>query len=323
MYESDWKNEFLQLYTSDTKGDFGKALDLKRKNMPQKLYRYRPVNNDSLFYRFGEIIQGELYMCHPAELNDPFEGCSILHSSAPSEYFRDSSIFQASLKNHVDDETLEYIFDGSDWFEKLIHYVVKSSSSPDRIAANEGALRKTFMVGMEQCNAHFTEVIQKTTRIACFSESSDNLPMWNHYAGGYTGICLEYDVLTNPNIYQVNRLEPVFYVDQLPDMTKIAIRKENSFFTWLDYPVIHKLNDWRYEKEWRLIYNVGSWYFGLEDVPKEYWDKGRTIQFMKPSKIILGMKISPEHEQKIRQYAEIAAIPVVKAQCTQYGLRID
>lgn len=323
MYESDWKNEFLQLYTSDAKGDFGKALDLKRKNMPQKLYRYRPVTNDSLHYRFNEIVQGELYLSRPIDLNDPFEGCSILHNSTPSEYIRNKSSFQASFHKHMDSDTFTRIFEGDDWYEKLIHYVVECSTPPDKIEANKAALDKAVMVGFEHVNSHFSNIIQQESRIACFSETPDNLPMWNHYAGGYTGICLEYEVLKNPNIYQINRLKPVFYVNQLPDITSIALQHKSNPFPWFDCPIIHKLCDWQYEREWRLIYNAGSWYFSPEDVPQEYWEKGRTVQFIKPSKVILGMKITQEHEQNIRHYAELSDIPVVKAKCTQYGLRFD
>ena len=39
--------------------------------------------------------------------------------------------------------------------------------------------------------------------------------------------------------------------------------------------------------------------------------------------LIMGMKISEEHEKKIREYAELAGIPVTKATQTEYGLKID
>ena len=37
----------------------------------------------------------------------------------------------------------------------------------------------------------------------------------------------------------------------------------------------------------------------------------------------MGMRISEEHEIKIREYAEFAGIPAVKAIQTEYGLKID
>lgn len=75
-----WKEEFLKLYVSSQKGDFGKALDLKRSNLPQKLYRFRSLTN--LAYTLEEICEGKIYMAHPKEQNDPFDACSLLHSEA-------------------------------------------------------------------------------------------------------------------------------------------------------------------------------------------------------------------------------------------------
>ena len=67
----DWKDDFLRLYTSESVTDFGEALDLKRKNLPKKLYRYRSLSDETIKYRFAEIVRGELFMSHPKDLNDP------------------------------------------------------------------------------------------------------------------------------------------------------------------------------------------------------------------------------------------------------------
>lgn len=39
----NWIDEFIKLYMSKEKGDFGKALDLKRDKIPTKLYRYHSL----------------------------------------------------------------------------------------------------------------------------------------------------------------------------------------------------------------------------------------------------------------------------------------
>ena len=72
-----------------------------------------------------------------------------------------------------------------------------------------------------------------------------------------------------------------------------------------------------------MIYDAGSWYFGPEDVPKDFWTHGKNIPFIRPSKIIMGMKISEEHEKKIREYARLAGISAIKASQTEYGLKIN
>ena len=125
------------------------------------------------------------------------------------------------------------------------------------------------------------------------------------------------------NIYQLNKLFPVYYVDKMPDMTNRLLQKRHLEFGFMEYLAIHKLKDWRYENEWRLIYDAGSWFFGPEDVPEDFWTHGKSVPFIRPTRIIMGMKISEEHEKKIREYAGLAGISVIKATQTEYGLKID
>ena len=79
------------------------------------------------------------------------------------------------------------------------------------------------------------------------------------------------------NIYQLNKLFPVYYVDKMPDMTNRLLQKRQAEFGFMEYLTIHKLKDWRYENEWRLIYDAGSFYFGPEDVLKDFWTHGKSI----------------------------------------------
>lgn len=66
----------------------------------------------------------------------------------------------------------------------------------------------------------------------------------------------------------------------------------------MEYLSIHKLKDWRYENEWRLIYDTGSWYFGPEDIPKDFWMHGKNIPFIRPDRIIMRMEISKQHKKR-------------------------
>ena len=69
----NWKTEFVELYMSNNIDNFRQALELKRKNIPEKLYRFRSVRSEENLARvLNEIISGQLYMAHPDELNDPF-----------------------------------------------------------------------------------------------------------------------------------------------------------------------------------------------------------------------------------------------------------
>ena len=146
--------------------------------------------------------------------------------------------------------------------------------------------------------------------------------MWHHYTNAHNGICLEYSTKDILDIYQINSLFPIFYVNKLPDIVQMMLKKTNPKFSLWKYMAIHKLIDWSYEDEWRLLYDVGSWYMNSKDVPKEFWEKGKTVRFIQPSRIILGIAINEVYEKKIREIAQKANIPVVRALQTEYGLKI-
>ena len=320
----DWKAEFLELYMSGDAGDFDKALSLKRLHIPKRLYRYRTLSDDSIAkYRFGEIVRGELYMSHPSELNDPFEVTSNLAAFNPSAYMRDKEDFTKLFKDKMSDEDYANVFDSDFWYDNLLTYVAEKSVPQDKVDSTKEALSRVIMGEFEKINSNVSDMTRKMVRLACFTTTPNNLPMWNHYTNGHTGVCLEYNTEDIKNIYQINKLFPVYYVDKMPDMTDRLLQKMRAEFGFMDYLAIHKLKDWRYENEWRLIYDAGSWYFGPEDIPQDFWTHGKSIPFIRPARIIMGMKISEEHEIKIREYAELAGIPAVKAIQTEYGLKID
>ena len=314
-----WKDDVYELLKSNDAKDFGEALRIKRENLPQKLYRYRPVTDENIKLRKKEILLGEIYLSHPDELNDPFEGWSVLKSSDPAVY-ANKEIMMEYYESIGKVEEMQHVFENEEWFDALIEHVAKESVSEDKIQEAKEKLMKISMSGFEDINADMNKMTRKMVRIACFSTSPKNLPMWHHYTNGHTGICLEYDIGKIERIYNINSLFPVYYVEKLPDMTNLVAQKRNLRLRFFDFQSIHKLEDWSYEKEWRLLYNAGSWYYSLEEVPPEYWEKGKSIIFSCPTKIILGKNISDEHEKQIRRYAEMKNIPVVKAMCTEYGL---
>ena len=124
-------------------------------------------------------------------------------------------------------------------------------------------------------------------------------------------------------MYTINRFLPVFYVKELPNVVSAFLENNISGFTLCDYVFMHKLSDWKYEKEWRLVYNASFWYDSLRTIPKEFYEEGKVIDFIRPSKIYLGYKVSEENEQFVREIGERCNIPVVKMQCTNYGLKAE
>ena len=323
MQTVNWKEDFLRLYTSEKVDDYGEALDLKRKHIPTKLYRYRPLDNKSMAFRMGEIVRGELYLSHPKDLNDPFEVSSLLHSSNPSDYLHAKEEFVKTFEGRMDPDTYSRIFSKENFFDELMDFAAENSILTEPTLDIKKVLTEVIMSEFAKLNSYINTRFRNSLRFACFSTTGINLPMWHHYTNGHSGICLEFDTNKIQNIYQLNMLFPVYYVEKLPDMTHMMVQRTHPRFSTIKYQAIHKLKDWSYENEWRLIFDPGAWYYSEEDIPDEYWNQGKTIQFIKPSRVLLGMNILPEHEETVREYAQLAGIPATKTKKTEYGLQIE
>lgn len=308
---------------SDGIENFSAALELKRSHLPLKLYRYRPAAEP--FYALDEICTGEIYLAHHQDLNDPFDASSVMRGTHPMDYMRENTkaryqeTFQPKLEEHI----FRQIFESDHWYDELMTLAAKESVPPEQQKYAVEALRKVIMDEYANVNQAFNTMVHKVSRIACFTTKADNLPMWSHYAGNHTGICLEYEISRAKDICMTNRLFPVFYRKALPDILDRTLNflREKPPFGMIDFFLIHKLADWSYEEEWRLIYNVGSWYFSPNDVPEDFWDHGKKILFLRPSRVLLGAKMKEEYEQLVRQACDQYHIPTAKMIITNFGLK--
>lgn len=313
----NWIDEFIKLYMSKDKGDFGKALDLKKERLPAKLYRYRSLKN--LDYIKNEICNGQIFLSLPCEMNDPFDSRSVLEAGNPGFYAQTKDTYWKRFKPILDSETFDSIFGADDWLDKLLTHITAKYVNEAEVDAMKEKVLKIMMDEIAKFNSNINDMINEMSRFACFTEKNSNLPMWSHYANGHTGVCLEYDISSISNVYIINRLFPVKYVSKLPDGTSLLAQDEISRFSFMDYVLMHKLADWSYETEWRLIFNAGSWFCDADEVPKEFWGNGAPIKFALPSKVFLGTKIE-KNENEIRKWCVELGIPVEKMKCTEYGL---
>lgn len=314
----DWIDEFIKLYSSKEESDFTKALELKRTHIPNKLYRYRTTNK--LEYLKEEICDGEIFLSLPSEMNDPFDSHSVLGEKHPAPYIQSKDEYMSRFKDVMDKDTFDKVFDDDNWFEMMSLFTAEQAGSPNGVNGIKESILYATMKMLENMNTTLNDTINKSYCFACFTEKSTNLPMWNHYANEHTGVCLEYDISTIYDVFIINRLFPIKYTEKLPDGTLLATHHKINEFAFLDYFLMHKLNDWSYEAEWRLIFNPGTWFNSLGEVPKDYWHKGKKIRFSVPSKVILGTKIKESDEEEIRKWCKEHNIPVQKMKCTEYGL---
>ena len=153
-------------------------------------------------------------------------------------------------------------------------------------------------------------------RIACFTESYKNLPMWNHYADEHRGVCLEFDTskLQTP---EANNLFPTIYVENLLDAVKFVrdfIDNGRPPFEMTLYTCIQKLHHWDYENEWRYICSAA---------PECTSHSGIEVSFIRPSKVILGINTAPDIEAELLRVISESKLEInmTRMQITRYGLK--
>ncbi len=323
--EKEWENEFWKLFVSTQKGDLRKALDLKRKHIPEKLYRYRSLDN--LDYITSEIATGEIYVASPPELNDIFDAVSLMSSKDSKFYFSKGNmkeLYEDSFKG-LPVDTFEKIFNDHNWYDKLAEYVAENVICGTTLTIEEAKskLNEIEMHMLEKTNASLNSVSNATIRIACFTDKETNIPMWTHYAKDHTGVCIEYDTESVKKELTLNSLYPIRYTEKLLDgMSHIMDRQSNplSAYSFLEELGTQKHKDWEYEQEWRLMLHMGHLYPSVESIPKEYRNKGQLYYFTRPTKVILGCKISEQNEMLLRDVCKKTDVDVVKMQITPYGL---
>ena len=237
-YEDEMK--FLKTYeTCEMKEKYEKLEKIAKDiKIPEKLYRYRPLN----IYTIDELISKHVFLSSP-NIDD---------------------IFDTTIVNNG--EVAEGVL-------AAVHVAKRLSTEYQEMNENYKMYTEYF--------EYLNNRIRENIRITCFTESNTNVPMWQYYAEKNTGICIEYSINLekllndNKNIYFL----PVIYT--------------NDYNQYFPYDLLHndkknklmsvmcsvlKMEDWRFEKEWRMIafkdekienppyvnLEIKAIYFGLE-----------------------------------------------------------
>jgi len=194
------------------------------------LFKYSPIN--------GWTIEGlrdkTIHFKCPADYNDPFD-CRI-----------------------------NLVIDGTD--EQWESYRKRIGITAEQL--NE--YKKTSKVTFENSGEYYKEIHRhslRTIHLSCFSEISDNILMWSHYANSHKGICLmfetvKYDtiqfmIFNNQDVHYTNSNLPpdhvgiirVRYSEKLPEAYNHLEYYKDKIAPFL----MTKSLDWEYEKEWRMM----------------------------------------------------------------------
>ncbi len=211
-----------------------------------KLYRYRKT----IKYAIDEILSSHIHLSDVDSLNDPFDSTILRHfesarkDSLPAKcwwrlcFWLDYEKWYKEIKEYVESEIYEEWITMDDFFTKIGEKINQMGYSFDPEFISKVCFEKV------------DQTIERNAygKVACFSESWDNIPMWGYYANSHKGICLEYEpkqLLSMSKEFKTtyNALTKVTY-------SNIRYYDESGVIS----PFI-KSEDWRHEREWRLFYS--------------------------------------------------------------------
>ena len=92
-------------------------------------------------------------------------------------------------------------------------------------------------------------------KVGCLTTKKDNTLMWSHYEDKHRGICIEYDIgkiyeKDNLIINKVNYNMPIITNKSIADNEILEIDNINRLIELFSL----KSNEWKYEKEYRILY---------------------------------------------------------------------
>lgn len=279
--------------------------------IPEKLYRYRKYNQDTIKDLKTFIIRPS----SPQFFNDPYD-CQIFIDK--NEIFE--KIQNANFKYYI-----------SKWlelnpnFENLLSSEQKKSLSEAFDQSNQN-LAITFKLFLPMFNKMVDEaiyqslaLIKQITKICCFSEDVKSPLMWAHYTDSHKGFAVEYDFRNYstpcvscqnkcsqehyeslfPIVYSIEKFNAKDFLSEYMLQIFMSNFSKNLFIPKDDILAIykiflHKSLDWEYEKEWRFI-SMCQNHPGIK---------------VKPSAIYLGCKMEQSNRNELCSFARENNIPI-------------
>lgn len=204
------------------------------------------------------------------------------------------------------------------------HGLIEKIEKISKIGGLDGKKIKTELEiarsKIKPIEAKFREIVNEKFAITCFSEKSDSILMWSHYANKHTGFCVEYDFNKCLKLEALVNLWPVLYSLERPslpmglfdftDLNDVKLNNIQDFIPDLTMLLLSKSNIWDYEKEWRIV--------GLQNQLID----GHLLDLHIVSHIYLGANISDKNAA--RMLKEVKDIPINRYQIdsSKYRLRL-
>ena len=299
-------------------------LNRKPIKVPQYLYKYRPFDK----YTFDMLDNKYVYLCPAEDLDDQsecrvdftiqdiydlktnkitFKGVDMIlefvkpHCNEENFQQLKNCVYKALTKDGLakGQDLLEVYFDMNGIIpdEPLVALINQLRNIPEKI--DEPEERKIFEKMFELAYS-----ARKDLGICSLSELKDFDEMWQNYADGAKGYCIEYDLSTYeklsllyPVVYQDNRETNIittilgsFIGELIFGISNGQIAADKSQFIRL---FLTKNEEWSYQSEWRLL-----------------GDARQKLHAPPVKTIFLGKNMKEQDRQQVIEYCRIHNIRV-------------
>lgn len=284
-----------------------------QKLKPQKLFRYRKIDDNNNFY--DALCKNLITTSNPINFNDPFD--SLIYVNV-QEILDDLKNPRSRTKFK---KWLEYNPALVQSLQAKQKSILKGflNESDDKYRLNIRVALPKIEKSLSHIIAHSIDYLKTYSNIACFSETIKSPIMWSHYVDSHKGFALEYDFknYNSPCINCSNKcrfahydlLFPVIYSDERFNAKDfIASYFVQSIFAKVPFGVfvpidddlaiykilLRKSMDWKYEQEWRIISHCNT----------------KPAIYKKPTAIYLGVNMSTRDKNLLIDFANKNNIPV-------------
>lgn len=190
---------------------------LLENRIPKSLYKYRSISE----YSVDDIINNKITMTSPTEFND------IYDSTVHTDYSR---ILESNIKK-------------SNMLSNKLGY--------DDLYTDE--MRNNEENHYKNKSQHMMDYFLDDFYVDSYTKDFRNILMWSHYSDESAGICIEYN-FNKANKKIQNSIYKSTYVTKPINVAELIDSKENNKIAMaILISIISKDNNWKYEKEWRIV----------------------------------------------------------------------
>ena len=225
------------------------------------------------FERMDILENAHIRFTQPSAFNDPFETFPSFQAFAPIE-----EIEKYANDHKWDENETNKILEEA-WQNEMkkypgvnISFSLVKNQMGSVFEKSKPMIMEMFKKFMGMKGEFFKDMatntvmkaLNSTIGILCLTEAPDNILMWSHYAKNHTGFIIEFD--NSHDFFDQRKkdhelrghVKKVRYSKHRPKVTIYDpnLSKEENINIWINDFFWVKSVDWKYEKEWRIIYTL-------------------------------------------------------------------